>query len=83
MVYTLGGALSRVSVDETAAVYRDARHAVIAIGMWDDPAQDDVNMQWVREFSDAIQPFASGRFRPNYDADPTEGRLVGAFGPEK
>lgn len=83
VVYTLGGALSRVPADETAVAYRDARHAVIAIGMWDNPAQDDVNMQWVREFSDAMQPFASGGFYPNYDADPAEERLVGAFGPEK
>jgi hypothetical protein len=33
VIYTLGGALSRVPASETAVAYRDARHAVIAIGM--------------------------------------------------
>ena len=83
VLYTLGGSLSRVAVNETAVAYRDARHAVLAIGMWDDPAQDGVNMKWVREFSDAMQPFASGGFYPNYDTEAEEERLITAFGPEK
>jgi FAD/FMN-containing dehydrogenase len=83
VVYTLGGAVSRVSADETAVAYRDARHALIAIGMWDKPDDDDVNIQWVREFADAMQPFASGGFYPNYEAEAGPDRIIAAFGPEK
>jgi FAD/FMN-containing dehydrogenase len=83
VIYTLGGALSRVPAAETAVAYRDARHAVIAIGMWENSSEDDINIQWVREFADEMQPFSSGGFYPNYEGDATTGRLVAAFGPEK
>ena len=83
VLYTLGGALSRVPGGETPVAYRDARHAAIAIGMWENSADDDVNIQWVREFADAMQPFASGGFYPNYEGDTAAGRLEAAFGHEK
>jgi FAD/FMN-containing dehydrogenase len=83
VIYTLGGAMSRVPADETAVAYRDARHALIAIGMWDSPAEDEVNIRWVREFAEAMQPFASGGFYPNYDGDVATDHLIEAFGPEK
>jgi FAD/FMN-containing dehydrogenase len=83
VVYTLGGAAARVPADTAAVSYRDARHALIAIGMWDDAADDEINVRWVREFADAMQPFASGGFYPNYeDSTPSE-RLVAAFGQDK
>jgi FAD/FMN-containing dehydrogenase len=83
VIYTLGGAVSRVPAESAAVSYRDVRHAVIAIGMWDNPAEDDINIRWVREFADAMQPFSSGGFYPNYeDAAPAD-RLIAAFGPEK
>lgn len=67
VIYTLGGALSRVPASETAAAHRDARHGVIAIGMWEDAAADDINIQWVQDFVAGMQPFASGGLYPNYD----------------
>jgi FAD/FMN-containing dehydrogenase len=83
VVYTLGGAVNRVPADQTAVADRDARHALIAIGMWKNPAEDEINIQWVREFADAMQPFASGGFYPNYEDAVAADRLVAAFGPEK
>jgi FAD/FMN-containing dehydrogenase len=83
VVYTLGGAMSRVPSEETAVAYRDARHAVIAIGMWENAAEDEFHIRWVREFAEALQPFASGGFYPNYEADANADRLVTAFGAEK
>jgi hypothetical protein len=55
VIYTLGGALSRVDPDETAVEYRDARHAFLIVGMWTDPAEDDRNIRWVREVWEAMQ----------------------------
>jgi FAD/FMN-containing dehydrogenase len=83
VLYTLGGAVSRVPKDETAVAYRDARHVLIAIGMWEDKANDEVNIHWVREFADRMKPFASGGFYPNYEVDTAGDRIVAAFGPEK
>jgi FAD/FMN-containing dehydrogenase len=84
VVYTLGGAVSRVPAEQTAVSYRDARHALIAIGMWDHAADDEVNIRWVREFADAMQPFAYGTgFYPNYEDSAPAERLAATFGPEK
>jgi FAD/FMN-containing dehydrogenase len=83
VVYTLGGEVARVPSDSAAVSYRDARHAVIAIGMWDSPSEDEANIGWVREFAAAMQRFASGGFYPNYDEAASPDRLVSAFGPEK
>ncbi len=83
VVYTLGGAVSRVPADRTAVAYRDARHVVIAVGMWENPADDAVNTGWVREVADALRPFASGGFYPNYEEPAGAERLISAFGPDK
>jgi FAD/FMN-containing dehydrogenase len=83
VIYTLGGAVSRVPSDEAAVSHRDAGHALLGIGMWEHAADDHVNIAWVREFEARMQPFASGGFYPNYDGDAAPDKLVAAFGPEK
>jgi FAD/FMN-containing dehydrogenase len=83
VIYTFGGAVARVADADSAVTHRDARHAAIAIGMWDDPAEDEMQIQWVRGFAAAMQPFASGGFYPNYDADVAADRVEQAFGREK
>jgi len=83
VLYTFGGAVSRVPDADSAVTYRDARHAVIAIGMWDNPEDDAAQIGWVREFARAMQPYAYGGFYPNYDGDAAPERVELAFGPEK
>ena len=83
VVYTFGGAASRVPDADSAVSYRDARHAVLAVGIWDNPHDDAAQIGWVREFASAMQPFAYGGFYPNYDADTAPDRVELAFGPEK
>lgn len=83
VLYTMGGAMARVGADETAVEYRDARHAFLIVGMWTDPAEDDLNVRWVREFWAAMQPFASGGFYPNYEAETGTEKVKDAYGPRK
>ncbi len=83
VLYTLGAAVSRVGGDETAVAYRDARHAFLVIGMWSDSAGDDENIRWVREFWSAVQPYSSGGFYVNYEADAALEQITAAYGPEK
>ena len=83
VVYTFGGGVSRVADADSAVSYRDARHAVLAVGIWDNPDDDAAQIGWVREFASAMQPFAYGGFYPNYDADTAPDRVELAFGPEK
>ncbi|MBL8216869.1 MAG: FAD-binding oxidoreductase [Bryobacterales bacterium] len=83
VLYALGGAIARVDADATAVSHRDARYAAIAIGMWDHAADDGVNIAWVREFAERMQPFASAGFYPNYDADAKPDQVKAAFGEAK
>jgi FAD/FMN-containing dehydrogenase len=79
----LGGAVSRVGPDETAVNYREARYNVIIVGMWADPAADEQNIRWVRELSEAMQPFSSGGVYVNYLGEEGADRVRAAYGPAK
>jgi hypothetical protein len=83
VLYTLGGAVSRAGSEETAVAYRDARHAFIVVGMWNEPSADENNIRWVREFWSAMQPFSSGGFYVNYEGEAALDRIQSAYGPEK
>jgi FAD/FMN-containing dehydrogenase len=83
VVYSLGGAVSRVADESTAVSHRGARHALVIIGMWENAAEDQKNIRWVRELSRMLQPFATAGFYPNYDADANPDQVVHAFGAEK
>jgi FAD/FMN-containing dehydrogenase len=78
-IYPINGAAHRVAPDATAFAYRDATFATVVAGMWPDPADNDANIGWVRDYHDAIAPhseeggyinFMSGddqaRIRANY-----------------
>ncbi len=78
-IYPINGACHRVAPDATAFAYRDATFATVIAGMWPDPAQNEDNIKWVRDYYDAIAPqseeggyinFMSGddqdRIRANY-----------------
>ena len=82
VLYTFGGAIARVGRDDTAAACRDARHAFIAIGMWENEASDKEQIAYVRDLWSAMQQFSSGGFYPNYEGE-VSGHLEAAFGSGK
>jgi hypothetical protein len=82
VLYTFGGAVARAGSDETATACRDARHAFIVIGMWEDAARDREQIAYVRDLWSAMQPFSSGGFYPNYEGD-VSNQLESAFGAGK
>ena len=49
-IYPINGAASRVAPDATAFAYRDANFATVIAGMWPDPAQNEANTKWVRDY---------------------------------
>ena len=78
-IYPVNGACHRVAPDATAFAYREANFATVIAGMWPDPAQNEDNIKWVRDYYDATAPlseeggyinFMSGddqeRIRSNY-----------------
>lgn len=55
-MYPINGAAGRVGPDETAFGHRDARYAMIIISAWPDPADDEADTQWVRDYYTAVHP---------------------------
>ncbi|MBW3591923.1 MAG: BBE domain-containing protein, partial [Actinobacteria bacterium] len=55
-LYSINGAVHRVGPEETAFGHRDKKFAAVIAGMWPDPADNDANIAWVRNYYEAIHP---------------------------
>jgi hypothetical protein len=58
-LYPINGAVQRVAADETAFAYRDVNFSPVIAGMWDDPADNDANIAWVRGYYEALEPYSA------------------------
>ena len=78
-LHAINGAAQRIGADETAFGHRDKSFAPVIVGIWPDPADNDANIAWVRDYYAATAPhseeggyvnFMSGddqdRIRANY-----------------
>jgi FAD/FMN-containing dehydrogenase len=57
-LYPIDGAVQRVRPDETAFAYRDVSFACVIAGIWPDPADNEANTKWVRDYWSAIHPYS-------------------------
>jgi FAD/FMN-containing dehydrogenase len=57
-MYTMTGAVQDVPSDATAFGHRDARYVVNMAGMWEDPADNEHNIAWVRDYYAGIAPYS-------------------------
>jgi FAD/FMN-containing dehydrogenase len=74
-IYPINGACHRVAPDDTAFAYRDANFATVIAGMWPDPAQNEANINWVRDYYDAIAPLSEAGGYINFMADDDQDRI--------
>jgi hypothetical protein len=58
-LYPINGAVQRVGADETAFAYRDVNYSPVIAGMWEDPADNDKNIAWVRGYHEALEPYSA------------------------
>jgi len=68
-IRNLHGALSRVPENATAFGDRSARFLVSIDTMWVDPAQNEQNIQWTRNFFQELQTFSNGQVYFNFNSD--------------
>ncbi len=61
----LGNAANRVDPEATAFSHREARWDLVIIPVWTDPAEDEQNIRWAREFHKAMEPFTLGALYVN------------------
>jgi FAD/FMN-containing dehydrogenase len=74
-IYPINGASHRVAADGTAFAYRDATFATVIAGMWPDPAQNDANTRWVRDYYQATAPHSEAGGYVNFMADDDQDRV--------
>ena len=79
-IYPINGAVHRVASDATAFGHRDANFATVIAGMWPEPAHNDANIKWVRDYYEATAPHSEQGGYINFAADDDQGRAPANFG---
>ena len=74
-IYPINGACHRVAPDATAFAYRDASFATVIAGMWPDPADNDANTKWVRDYYGATAPLSEEGGYINFMAGDDQKRI--------
>jgi FAD/FMN-containing dehydrogenase len=78
-----GGAIARVDDDAMAFGERQSPWNVHYLNMWEDAADDERNIAYVRGLAAAMKPWTSGRAYLNFIGDEGGDRVQAAFGPER
>ncbi len=74
-LYPINGAAQRVAPDATAFAYRDAKFATVIAGMWPDPADNEKNTKWVKDYYKALEPHSSKGGYINFMAGDDQDRI--------
>ena len=74
-IYPINGACNRVASDATAFAYRDAKFATVVAGMWPDPADNEANIKWVKDYYKALEPHSEAGGYVNFMSGDDQGRV--------
>ncbi|HTJ44034.1 MAG TPA: FAD-binding oxidoreductase [Kofleriaceae bacterium] len=81
VLFQLGGALNELPADHSPVGNRDAKYVLNITGGWDSPADDAVNVAWVRDTWEAMRRFSTGGVYVNFLSDDERGeRVTAAYG---
>jgi FAD/FMN-containing dehydrogenase len=83
IVFRHGGAVARMPDDATAFSHRGTAYMAHPIAAWEDSADSDRYLDWVKRLSAAMQPFATGGVYLNFEPAAGEDKVRAGFGPEK
>ena len=79
-IYPINGAVHDVAPGATAFGHRDAKYATVIAGMWPDPAQNEANTRWVKEYYRDLAPHAEEGGYINFAAGDDANRVQANFG---
>jgi len=79
-LYPINGACNRVASDATAFAHRDAKLATVIAGMWPDPADNDANTRWVRDYYAALEPHSDAGGYVNFMAGDDHDKIKDSYG---
>jgi len=74
-IYPINGACHRMAPDGTAFAYRDANFATVIAGMWPDPAANNANIKWVRDYYAATAPLSEEGGYINFMSEDDQSRI--------
>ena len=74
-IYPINGACSRVASDATAFAYRDAKFATVIAGAWPDPADNEKNIKWARDYYQTLEPHSAAGGYINFMAEDDQARV--------
>ncbi|MBI2468068.1 MAG: FAD-binding oxidoreductase [Candidatus Rokubacteria bacterium] len=75
-----GGAVGRVGRSETAFWHRDVQWDNFAASVWQNPAESDTQVQWIREWWDLVKPFSLGGEYVNNLGEEGEDHVRASYG---
>ncbi len=78
--YPIDGAVHDVASEATAFGHRDADYAVVIAGMWPDPADNEANTRWVKDYHAAIAPHSLGGGYTNFASPDDAGSVAVNYG---
>lgn len=58
-LYPIDGAVHRVGANETAFANRNVKFAPVIAALWQDPAENEANIAWVKEYAAALRPYSA------------------------
>jgi FAD/FMN-containing dehydrogenase len=80
-LYPINGAPHRIGPDETAFGHRDKTYAAVIAGVWPDPADNEANTKWVKDYYAAIHPYSGSEGGyVNFMASDDDGRVEANYG---
>jgi FAD/FMN-containing dehydrogenase len=78
-----GGALARIPDDATPMTHREAAWVTHPFAVWQDPAEDRTNKDWVRRVRRELAPYTNGGVYLNFIGDEGPERVRHAYGQAK
>jgi FAD/FMN-containing dehydrogenase len=79
-LYPINGACHDVAPEATAFGHRDASYACVIAGMWPDPAHNEANTQWVRDYYAALAPHSQPGGYINFASGDDQDKVRDNFG---
>ena len=75
------GAVTRIDPTATAYPHREPGYNLVLTGEWLDPAEDEVNIAWIRSTFEAVAPYTADAVYANYMTADEPDRVRAAYGP--
>ncbi|HEY6531661.1 MAG TPA: FAD-binding oxidoreductase [Acidimicrobiales bacterium] len=79
-LYPIDGVCHTIAPGATAFGHRDANFAMVIVSAWGEPDDDDGNIRWVRDYSDAIAPHSEAGGYINFMDDDDTDRVRANYG---